>query len=44
MKKSLLAVLLAVVLVSPVFATDKGTMQLDVKAGMPVNQELKVIY
>ena len=42
MKKSLLAVLLAVVLVSPVFATDKGTMQLDVKAGMPVNQELKV--
>ena len=42
MKKSLFAVLLAVVLVSPVFATDKGTMQLDVKAGMPVNQELKV--
>ena len=42
MKKSLFSVLLAVMLVSPVFATDKGIMQLDVKAGMPVSQELKV--
>ncbi len=42
MKKALLAVLLAVSFVVPVFATDKGTMQLDVKAGMPVSQELKV--
>ena len=33
MKKSLLAVLLAFVLVAPVFAADEGSMELDVKAG-----------
>lgn len=33
MKKSLLAVLLAFVLVTPVFAADEGSMELDVKAG-----------
>lgn len=42
MKKTLFAVLLALVLVSPVFATDKGTMQLDVKAGIPTSQEFKM--
>lgn len=33
MKKSLMAMLLAVVLVAPVFAADKGAMDLDVKVG-----------
>lgn len=33
MKKSLLAVLLAVALVAPVFAADEGAMELDIKAG-----------
>jgi opacity protein-like surface antigen len=33
MKKSLLALLLAVTLVSSVFATDKGAMEADIKAG-----------
>ena len=42
MRKMLLVVLLAMALISPVFATDKGTMQLDVKAGIPLSQELKV--
>ncbi len=38
MKKSLLAVLLAVALVAPVFATEKGDMEVDVKAGVPIYQ------
>ena len=33
MKKSLLAVLLAVAIVAPVFAADEGTMDLDIKIG-----------
>ena len=40
MKKSLLAVLLAVALVAPVFATDKGAINVDVKAGISLSQDL----
>ena len=36
MKKSLLAMLLAVALVAPVFAADKGSKELDIKAGVTV--------
>ena len=38
MKKSLLAVLLAVALVAPVFAADQGTMEVGLKAGIPLYQ------
>lgn len=44
MKKSLLAMLLAVALVAPVFAVEKGAMQLDIKAGIPISQKLKIEY
>jgi len=36
MRKSLLALLLAIALVAPVFAADEGTMELDIKAGFNV--------
>ena len=42
MKKSLLTLLLAVALTAPVFATDKGAMEVDVKAGISLIQELKM--
>lgn len=37
MKKGLLAALLAVALVVPVFAADKGDMEADVKLGLALN-------
>lgn len=42
MKKSLLAVLLAVALVVPVFAADKGDMEADVKVGVVVTETIDV--
>ena len=44
MKKSLLAVLLAVAIVAPVFATDKGAMEVDVKAGLLIEPILMCEY
>ena len=41
MKKSLLTLLLAVAMAVPVFAADKGAMEVDIKAGIPLSQELK---
>ena len=40
MKKGLLTLLLAVVLIAPVFATDKGAMEIDVKAGYIASNNL----
>ena len=42
MKKSLLALLLAVALVAPVFAADEGAMELDVKVGFNLMSNVKV--
>jgi opacity protein-like surface antigen len=42
MKKSLLAVLLAVAMVAPVFAADEGAMELDIKAGFNLMSNAKV--
>ena len=42
MKKGLLAVLLAVALVAPVFAADEGTMELDIKAGFNLMSNVSV--
>ncbi len=44
MKKSLLTLLLAVALTAPVFATDKGAMELDVKAGISIEPILIQSY
>ena len=44
MKKSLLTLLLAVALTAPVFATDKGAMELDIKAGFNVMSNVKVDF
>ena len=40
MKKGLLAILLAIALVAPVFATDKGAMEADVKLGYIVSNNI----
>ncbi len=42
MKKGLLALLLAVALVAPVFAADEGTMELDIKAGFNLMSSAEV--
>lgn len=42
MKKTLLALLLAVALVAPVFAADQGAMELDVKVGFNLMSNVKV--
>ena len=42
MKKSLLALLLAVALAAPVFAADQGAMELDIKAGFNLMSSVKV--
>ena len=42
MKKGLLALLLAVALVAPVFAADEGTMELDIKAGFNLMSSVNV--
>ena len=44
MKKVVLAVLLAVAMVVPVFATDKGAMEVDVKAGLLIEPILMCEY
>ena len=42
MKKGLLALLLAVALVAPVFAADQGAMELDIKAGFNLMSNVKI--
>ena len=42
MKKGLLALLLAVALVAPVFAADEGAMELDIKAGFNLMSNVKI--
>ena len=42
MKKGLLALLLAVALVAPVFAADQGAMELDIKAGFNLMSNAKI--
>ena len=42
MKKGLLALLLAVALVTPVFAADEGAMELDIKAGFNLMSNVKI--
>ena len=42
MKKSLLTLLLAVALVVPAFATDKGAMEVDVKAGYTLSNSIEM--
>lgn len=42
MKKGLLALLLAVALVAPVFAADEGAMELDIKAGFNLMSSVNV--
>ena len=42
MKKGLLALLLAVALVAPVFAADQGAMELDIKAGFNLMSSVDV--
>lgn len=42
MKKSLLAVLLAVAIVAPVFAADEGAMELDIKAGFNLMSKVDI--
>ena len=42
MKKSLVALLFAVASVLPVFAADQGTREIDVKAGLPLYQEIRL--
>lgn len=44
MKKSLLGLLLAAAMVVPVFATDKGDMDLDLKLGYTLSNSVKVEY
>ncbi|WP_372518709.1 outer membrane beta-barrel protein [Candidatus Ruminimicrobiellum ovillum] len=44
MRKSLLAVLLAVAMVAPVFAADEGAMELDVKVGFNLMSNVDVDY
>ena len=44
MKKSLLTLLLAVALTAPVFATDKGDMDLDLKLGYTLSNSVKLGY
>ncbi len=42
MKKGVLALLLAVALVAPVFAADQGAMELDIKAGFNLMSNVKI--
>ena len=42
MRKGLLALLLAVALVAPVFAADQGAMELDIKAGFNLMSNVKI--
>ena len=42
MRKGLLALLLAVALVAPVFAADQGAMELDIKAGFNLMANIDV--
>ena len=44
MKKVVLAVLLAVALVAPVFAADEGAMELDIKAGFNLMSKMTIDY